>query len=405
MLTKITKRVVDAASPKERDSFVWDSEAKGFGLKVTPKGRKVYVVQYRMLGQSTKRYTIGKHGSPWTPDGARTEALRILGMVANEQDPSAEKKAKKLDITVSELCDLYVSEGARTKKASTLAVDRSRIERHVKPLLGKNRVKALRKSDIEKFMRDVADGKTSLDEKTGFRGRSIVTGGQGAANRTLGMLGSIFQYAVDENLRVDNPVRGVKKYKEGRPARFLALEEITRLGAAIKAAEENGVNPYALYAIRLLLLTGCRKNEILSLKWSEVDIEGGFLRLSDSKTGAKPVHLASPAKALLADIPRIANNPYVIVGDKDGMHLIGLQKIWSEIRASANLEDVRLHDLRHSFASVGAASGLSLPMIGALLGHSQPSTTARYAHLAADPIQSAAEGISERMSIALRGKK
>lgn len=404
MPTKITKRVVDAAPTGERDSFIWDTEAKGFGLKVTPKGRKVYVVQYRLPGLPTRRYTIGKHGSPWAPDMARAKAVEVLGRVAAGENPADEKQAKKRDITIAALCDVYLLEGVRTKKATTLAMDLSRIERHVKPLLGRKRVNTLSKQDIEKFMRDVADGKSAINEKTGLRGRAIVTGGKGVANRTLGMLGSILQFAVDECLRPDNPARGVKKYKEGRPARFLSNDEIARLGDALRMAESNGANPFAIAAIRLLLLTGCRKNEILSLRWDEVDITGGFLRLADSKTGAKAVHVGAPARALLVDLPRLQGNPYVIVGEKDGGHLIGLQKVWAAVRTAAGLDDVRLHDLRHSFASVGARSGESLLVIGKVLGHATTAATSRYAHLSDDPVRAAAEHVSKSIGDSLCSK-
>ena len=401
MKVKITKRIVDAQAPDQKDQFVWDTEAKGFGLKVTPTGRKVYLVQYRLPGTATKRYTIGRHGSPWTPDGARSEALRILGMVASGLDPAAEKRAAKADITVRELCDRYMTDGVHSKKQSTLEMDQSRIERHVKPLLGRKRVKAVTKSDVQRFVRDVAEGKSAKDVKTGPRGRSIVKGGPGVANRTLGMLGAIFEFAIVEGLRPDNPARGVKKFKEGRPARFLSNDEIARLGEALREEEQNGGNIFAVAAIRLLLLTGCRKQEILKLRWDEVDIGGGFLRLADSKTGAKPVHLAAPARALLSELPRVADNPFVIVGSNPGGHLVGLQKIWNRVRGAAGLDDVRLHDLRHSFASVGARSGESLLVIGKVLGHATQAATGRYAHLSDDPVKSAAEVISSSISNSL----
>ena len=189
MKAKITKRAVDAAKPAKRDWFLWDTDVKGFGLKVTPNGNRVYVLQYR-FNRWLRRYTIGKHGSPWTPDEARTEAERLLGMVAERVDPAEVKAADKAAMSVAELCDLYLAEGVATKKGTTLAMDRSRIERHVKPLLGRLPVGAVTRTDIARFMQDVAAGKTARDEKTGFRGRSIVKGGKGVATRTVGMLGA-----------------------------------------------------------------------------------------------------------------------------------------------------------------------------------------------------------------------
>ncbi len=401
MTTRITKRLVDAEEPAEKDKFVWDTELKGFGLKTTPKGRKVYVVQFRVSSQTTRRYTIGQHGSPWTPTTARQEAMRVLGQVAAGSDPSEEKRLAKQDITLNELCDLYLENGTSGKKASTIAMDRSRINAHVRPLLGKKRLKQVRKADISHFVRVVAAGETSKDKKTGLRGRSIVKGGKGVANRSLGMLGAIFEFAIDEGYVSQNPTRGVKKFKEGRAARFLSNVEMVRLGDALRAAESEGVNSYALAAIRLLLLTGCRRNEILELKWEQVDFETGFLRLGESKTGAKVIPIGAPVLSLLSELPRAAGNPHVIPGDKVASHLVGIQKVWTKVRRAADLDDVRLHDLRHSFASVSARSGASLLIIGKVLGHSTTAATARYAHLNDDPVRHAAENVSRQIEESL----
>lgn len=390
MTTKITKRAVDTVEPSDKDAFLWDAELKGFGLKTTPKGRKVYIVQYRLPGQPTKRFTIGQHGSPWTPTTARQEATRVLGVAAAGNDPSEDKRLAKQDISVNELCDRYLAEGVNAKKATTIAMDRSRIDAHVRPLIGKKRLKQVGKAEIAKFMSAIASGKSAKDVKTGPRGRSIVTGGPGVANRTLGMLGAIFEFAVEREFIARNPARGVKKFKEGRPARFLSDAELVRLGNALRQAEEDGVNAFAIAAIKLLLLTGCRKNEILGLKWQEVDFEGGFLRLSDSKTGSKTVPIAEEAVAILLELPRVHNNPFVIAGYKLEGHFVGLQKVWKSVRAQAQLEGVRLHDLRHSFASIGARSGQSLLIIGKILGHSNSATTQRYAHLSDNPVRAAA---------------
>lgn len=402
MKRKITLSMVEAAEPADSDAFFWDAEAKGFGLKVTPKGRKVYIVQYRLPGSPTKRHTLGKHGSPWTPATARTEALRVLGLAAAGIDPAAEKKRAKADITMAALCDRYMVEGGRTKKESTRTTERRLIEAHIKPLLGRKPVRSLTKPDIDRFMRNVADGKTATDKRTKFKGRSIVTGGKSAANRTLGFLGPLFEFAIDEGLRTDNPTRGVKKYKEGRPARFLSNSEIAKVGDALRAAEAAGVNPYALAALRLLMLTGCRKNEILKLRWDEVDFEGGFLRLPDSKTGYKPVPVGAPVLSLLSELPRVAGNPFVIVGDLNGRHYVNLQKVWAKVRTIGELKDVRIHDLRHSHGSVGARSGQSLLIIGKVLGHKTTAATARYAHLSDDPVRAAAEITSSKIERSLK---
>lgn len=397
MKKKITKRNVDATEAEAGDIFIWDTEVKGFGLKVTPKGRKVYLLQYRLPGTATRRYTIGVHGAPWTPDGARNEAIALLGQVSRGGDPAEVRQATRADPTIAELCDLYLAEGVATKKASTVTADRARITRHVKPVLGRKQLRSLTRADITRFLADVASGKTAVDERTRKRGRAIVLGGPIAANRALATLSAVLAFANERGMRADNPVSGVKKFKEGKRTRFLSNDEIARLGEALRASETEGANPYAIAAIRLLVLTGCRKNEILSLRWDEVDIGSGFLRLSDSKTGAKLVHLGAPARALLSELPMQSGNPHVICGDKLGGHFVGLQKVWASVRMKAGLNDVRLHDLRHSFASVAARSGESLLVIGKVLGHSTVSATSRYAHLSDDPVRAAAEGASGKI--------
>lgn len=282
----------------------------------------------------------------------------------------------------------------------TLSSDQGRINRHIIPLLGKMRVKDVTRGDIERFQQSVAEGKTAITEKT-EKSRATVTGGKGVATRTMGLLGGIFTFAVDRGMRADNPVHGVKKFKENRFERFLTSEELKALGKALKKAEKEGENIFAIAAIRLLILTGCRKNEILSLKWKHIDFERSCLRLPNSKTGAKVVPLGQAAIELLKKMPKHEGNPYVLVGDKEGTHFVALQKIWVDIRTSAGMPDLRLHDLRHSFASVGAGSGHSLLMIGALLGHRDAKTTARYAHLAADPVKLAADAIAEAIKKAM----
>lgn len=421
MKAKITKRSVDAVTAGPRDQFLWDTEATGFGLKVTSAGRRIYILQYRFGGR-LRRYRIGTHGSPWTPDEARTRARRLLGMVADGIDPGAARAEEKAAPTVAELCDLYLEEGVTTKKASTVAMDRSRIERHIKPLLGRARARDVTRWDVERFMRDVAAGKTARDEKLGSRARSIVKGGKGVATRTVGLLGAIFTFAVSRGLRPDNPVRGVKRFPDRKEERFLSVAELARLGEALSAAEHDGEHPSAVAAIKLLCLTGCRKAEILSLRWGHVDLENHCLRLPESKTGAKVVRLGAPALELLAFLPHEKDNPYVFPGaprrrraapgrqgaaeprDREAGHYVGLQKAWARIRGRAGLADVKLHTLRHSFAAFGAIGGDSLLVIGALLGHRDAKSTHRYAHLSDDPLQAAADRISERIAAALTAK-
>jgi integrase len=402
--TKITARSVAAAKSADRDTYLWDSDLSGFALKTTPAGTRTYLVQYRLGGRAatTRRVTIGKHGSPWTPDTARKRAKQILGEVASGRDPAEALTEARKDLTVAGLCDLYVSEGCATKKSTTRATDRGRIERHIKPLLGRKRCRSVTRGTVERFMLDVADGKTAADVKTGPRGRAIVRGGPGTATKAVNLLGAIFTFAVNRRLLSDNPVRGVKTFNTRKHERFLSPAELGRLGDTLSVAEEEGANPVAIAAIRLLAMTGCRKSEILTLRWEHVDFERGCLRLPDSKTGAKAVPVGAPVLELLTGLSRIDSNPYVLPSSIGEGHFVGLPKIWRRVREKAGLPDLRLHDLRHSFASVGAASGDSLLIIGKLLGHAHTATTQRYAHLSDDPLKATAERISGQVAAAMK---
>ncbi|MDP7560362.1 MAG: site-specific integrase, partial [Planctomycetota bacterium] len=257
---------------------------------------------------------------------------------------------------------------------------------------------------VERFLRDVAAGKTATDVKTRKRGRAIVKGGRGTATRTVGLLSGIFSFAVEQGYRKDNPVHGVKKFPDAKNERFLSAVEMARLGDALKIALQKGENQKAIAAIRLLCFTGCRKGEIQSLKWEQVDFERKCLRLTSTKTGEKVIPIGPPVLELLASLPKYEHSSYIFPGEKEGYY-VGLPKVWGRVRESAKLSDVRLHDLRHSFASVGAGAGLSLPIIGKMLGHSQAETTQRYAHLADDPLRDAADSVSSRIAASMEGHK
>src|SRR5450631_3421171 len=262
---RITKTIVDGANPRPADYFVWDSELKGFGLKVSKGGRKTYVCQYRTAGGRTgdsRRLTIGAHGPPWTVELARAEAKKILGRAANGEDPAHEKQDLKKRLTVSELCDQYLLHGCATKKPSTLVTDRGRIERHIKPLIGRQKVLDITKADIKRFLQDVAHGKTATDIKTGKWGRAIVRGGEGTATRTVGLLGGIFAYAVDCGIIDTSPVLGVKRFADKKGNRYLSQQEFVALGAALSESEAGLENPTALAILKLLIFTGARKGEI-----------------------------------------------------------------------------------------------------------------------------------------------
>jgi integrase len=398
---KLSKRTVDAALPGIRDAFLWDSELTGFGLKVTPAGRKVYVCQYRLGGGrrgKVRRFTIGQHGVPWTVESARAEAKRILGSVANGHDPATAKQKERSAPTIAELCDLYLAEGCATKKPSTLATDRGRIERHIKPLLGARKVRDLTRADVRRFLQDVANGKTAADLKTGKRGRAIVKGGRGTATRTVGLLGGMLSYAVERGIVAENVARGVKRFPDRKHERFLSDKELADLGQALRAAAASGENPRALTIIKLLVFTGARKGEIAQLRWDEVDFSAGLLKLADSKTGQKTLLLNAPARAVLSEVERIDASRFVFPATRGDGHFEGVSKVWRKVRHLAGLTEVRLHDLRHSFASVAVAGGASLPVIGALLGHAHAATTQRYAHLGDDPIRGASDRVGQAIA-------
>jgi integrase len=435
---KLTKRAVDALKPGAARTFWYDSDLKGFGLKIEPSGVMTWFVEYRpgTGGRVAKkrRLTLGKHGA-LTPDKARQLGKDALAKVHSGEDPAATKAERKAAKTVAELCDDYLADAERgniitkrgaVKKTSTLVSDRGRIARHIKPLLGHRLVRDVTNGDIERFLRDVANGKTATDVKTKKQGRAIVTGGKGTATRTVRLLGGIFSYAIEQGMRADNPTHGVRKYADGQGARFLNSDELQRLGTALKEAETIGlpwnasddqpgakhlpkraedrrslVSPHATAAIRLLILTGCRLGEILSLQWRNVDSERGLLLLPDSKTGAKTVVLSAPALVVLANVPRIADCDYVVAGERPGQPRSDLKRPWAMIRRAAGLDDVRLHDLRHTYASHGAAAGMGLTVVGRLLGHADVKTTNRYSHFDTDPLRRAANAIGSVLAAAM----
>ena len=331
-------------------------------------------------------------------------AMQLLGSIAHGGNPSADRNKMHKGITIKDLCDLYLIDGCKNKKPSTLATDKGRIERHIKPLLGPLKVASVTNTDIIRFAKDVSNGKTATTIKTKARGVARVTGGKGTAARTLGLLGGIFSFAVKQELITTNPVRGVDRAKDRRLTRFLTAQEVQELGKALKVALDSGTNPFAVAAIKLLLLTGCRKSEILSLRWTDIDWFNNCLRLPDSKTGAKVVTIGKAAMEVLNGIEKLNGNQFVLPAMGGNGHYVGLQKDWDTIRALARISDVRLHDLRRTFGSTAAIQGKSLFTIGQLLGHVDPKTTAIYAHLTETVIKDAAESASEELGLNLHGK-
>ncbi|MGC2412834.1 MAG: site-specific integrase [Stellaceae bacterium] len=407
MQGKITKRAVDGLAPAgNAETVLWDAEVKGFGIRARAGGGKSYILHYRVgsgRGAALRKLTIGKHGSPWTAETARTEAKRLLAEVAAGRDPATARQEDRKALTFADLIALYMAEGVGHKKASTLKADRGRIEHHLRPLLGKLRSDRIVRADVERMRNAVTAGKTAEKIGSGEKRRtgSMARGGKGVAAQCVALASSIFAFAVERGLCADNPARGVKKAPVRKVERFLSDAEIARLAEALEAEAQRSNNPYPSTAIKLLLLTGCRRGEIVDLRWEHVDFEYECLRLPDSKTGAKVVYLNAPARALLQELPRMADNPRVIPGMRADSASAAIENAWERVREAAGLIGVRLHDLRHSFASVGAAGGLSLPIIGALLGHKHATTTARYAHLSADPLRAANDAVGARIAAAM----
>ncbi len=383
-MPKLTKRVIDAAEIQAAEYFIWDDELPGFALRVLPSGRKGYIVQYR-AGRRSRRMSLGP-STVLTCEQARTRAIGIIAAARNGDDPAAERDAERKTITVKELAERFDKEHVSVRVKETTANGYRRlIERTILPALGRHRVTEVTRADIAKLHHDL---------------RHIPY----EANRCLEVISKMFSLAEMWGLRPDgsNPRKHIKKYAEEKRERFLSPAELKRVGDVLREMEDEGIElSSAIAAARLLILTGCRLGEIMTLQWEHVDLAGRALRLPNSKTGAKVVHLGQPAIDVLTGIKKVDKNPWVIVGTLPGARLTDLQPFWQRVRARAGLKDVRIHDLRHTFASTAVASGQGLPMIGKLLGHTQVQTTARYAHLAADPVRTAADAVANTLSNAL----
>jgi integrase len=407
---KLTKRVVDAFAPPPKRVIVYDSELKGFGLKLTPNGAKSWCVEYRpgSGGRSVakRRLVLGSTGT-LTPDQARDAAKNVLAAVALGDDPTAARSRAREMASFRDFAERYLAEEAAAKlKPKTVVNYRIYLRKHAAPQIGSLKLDKITPADIAKLHRRI--GQTTPM----------------TANRVAECIGSVYRYAVTCGLvpRGHNPAAHIEAFREQRRERFLSSAELASLGDAICEAETVGVpwevdetkrnakhvpkkarhtniGSHAAAALRLLILTGARLREILDLKWEYVDVERGLLLLPDSKTGRKAIVLNAPALAVLAELPR--HGPYVIVSENPKKPRHDLNRPWKLVSRRAGLAGVRIHDLRHTHASIGAGGGLRLPIIGKLLGHSQPSTTARYAHLDNDPLRRASEQIGRRITAAM----
>jgi integrase len=408
---RISKKSVDALvclQDKDR-TILWDTDLAGFGVAAFPSGAKSYLVQYRQRGIS-RRAQLGKHGR-LTPEEARSEAKKLLGLAESGMDPIAAKKAARDVPVLREVAGNFLRLHVATKRKARTYDEYARlVNQRIVPILGGMRISEIKKADIARLHASI-----SQDAPI-------------SANRAVAIFSAIWTWASRSDIvsSTENPVRGLERNSEQAKERYLTTEELARLGDALRIAETVGVSwdvneshpnakhlakvearrtiadPFAVAAIRLLILTGARLNEILKAEWNRLDLERGILFLADSKTGRKPIYLSTAAQDIIARIPRIEGNPYLIAGTKAGQPRTDLKKPWAAVKRTAKLDGVRLHDLRHTFASLGAGAALGLPIIGKLLGHSQPSTTARYAHLDADPLKKAVDQIGDTITKAMR---
>jgi integrase len=400
---RIGLRQVRALRP---GGIIWDQSLPGFGARRQRSEAISYVLFYRTREGRQRWYTIGRHGAPWTPESARDEAQRLLGGVANKVDPAAEKRAARNAQTVSDLCDLYLADAEAgrlitrrraVKKASTLATDRGRIERHIKPLLGRRSVASVTRQDVEAFMHDVAAGKTAGKTKTMPRGLAHVRGGRGTASRTVGLLGAIFTYAVRHRMRPDNPVHGVLRPADGRRERRLTDDEYKALGVGLRNAEATHIWPAAIAVAHFLALTGWRSGEALALRWDEIDCARRTATLGDTKTGRSERPLANAACDLLRGVGRTGE--LVFAATRGDGRMVGFPKFWTKIAKLGGLPaDVTPHTLRHSYASLAGDLGYSEPTIAALIGHKGRSITSRYVHTADAVLLAAADAVADRTS-------
>lgn len=379
---RLNKRFVDGLAPSDKNYITFDGELRGFGVRVAPSGRKTFIVQYRAGGR-TRRVKLGVYGSV-TVDQARTEARKRLGEVAAGENPAETIRINRRAPTVAALCDRFMEEHVRVRcKPSTESEYQRSINIFIKPAFGARKIQDITRTDVAKLHHDHRDIPYQ-------------------ANRTLGVISKMFNLAEVWGLRPDgsNPTRHIKKYPEEKKQRFLSPKEIGTLTRVLAEVEAEGTeSPYTVAAFRLLLLTGCRLSEIQTLRWDY--IEGSYIVLPDSKTGARRIPFDQPVRDVLDSIERQDGNPYVICGKLPGSHLTDLQHPWRRIRARAKLDDVRIHDLRHTFASAALEAGLSLEQIADLLGHSMLQTTARYTHLRDEVQRNAAKQASGFISEAM----
>lgn len=380
---RITKVVIDAMKPGQ---IIWDSSKAGFGVRCQRRD-KIFVFKTRIANRQ-RWFTIGKYGQPLTVERARKRADEILGDIAKNLDPAAIRDERLKNPTVKEAVSSYLELSVSKRRPATQTIYKDFFERLIFPAIGSHKVLDVQFGDVARLHHDLR--KTPI-----------------TANRVATLLAGFFNWCELRGYRpkLSNPASAIELNAERSRERFLSPRELARLGVALGRAERNATESvFTLAAIRLLIFTGCRRDEILKLKWEDVNLDRATLLLPESKTGSRTVYLSAPALEILSSLPRVRKNPHVIVGEKEGRHLVNLRKSWLRICKVARLKGVRIHDLRHSFASVGATGGVPLQMIGRLLGHSKTATTEKYAHLAADPVKAANEALGKQIASMLTGR-
>ena len=419
-VARITKRAVDGtARPTKGESRLWDSEMKGFFLRVYPSGRRVYALRYRR-GTAQRVLTIGVHGSPWTPETARQRAREAMDAVHRGEDPAAAKREARAAPSVTDLIDAYLTDGPAAKpgkRQSSWQADASNLRHHIGPLLGKKSVQAVTKEQAARAISDIAAGKTATGAAHSGkkRGRVAVQGGEGIARRTKLAAAAMFAWGLEHGrVTGDNPFARVKLTAPPVRERFLTREEAVRLlGALADLESEADINPTFADAIRLLMLTGARKTEVLGLRWAEVDLDRNLLRLppertkAGGKTGARRIVLSPPAVEIIErrQVEKNRSPTFVFPGNSGPGHAISLRQPFKRACERAGLKDLRIHDLRHSFASFAVADGASLFLVAKLLGHASSRTTERYAHLSGDPLHEAVTAIGRKLGVDRGGER
>ena len=395
MKAVLSARHVAALDAREKTYFVWDEGQPGFGLKVTPAGAKSFVVKYRLergRGGQTRRVTLGRYPT-LHPNEARRLAQGYLGQAAFGVDLKAKQDEDRVSSrTVAQAIEAWADGPAKRhrrtgemRKPENVKDDVDRLTLHVTPLIGRKRIQSLTRADLERLRDDITNGATAGAAARRGMGGQRAKGGPYVATRVLQTLNSVLCHELDHERLAKNPMQGIRMPPSRKNERFLTPTELRELSDVLARWEDQ--QPTAVAILRLLVLTGARRGEIAALKWSEVDAERGLLRLGDTKTGKSIRPISDAAIDLIRAQPRRTGSPWVFPASRGDHHFQGTPRIWERIREEAGLEDVRIHDLRHTYASVAVDQGYSPQEIGRFLGHKSPTATARYSHLRNDPLR------------------